>query len=147
MSSKDPTESTDKTIDPTPAQWHRNAFAPFKKEILTLVIYPKVVEVIHQGHIKSKSDLLIKFKETYDSHVSMTTFDDWLSDLGITFERVTKVNLPSGMTAPIQRQSELVDDDDDPIVRDVMSNLSPPPSPALPHGIIGGHMGTPYANQ
>jgi hypothetical protein len=27
-----------------------------------------------------------------------------LSELGITFERVTKVNLPMGMTKPVKRQ-------------------------------------------
>lgn len=90
--------------DPKPQSWHRNPFAPFKQEILSLVIMPKIMFLLEAGEVKSKGDLLMRFKETYESGVSMTTFDEWLSELGITFERVTKVNLPMGMTKPVKRQ-------------------------------------------
>tara|TARA_Y100001938_G_C8060236_1_gene416792 strand:- start:913 stop:1293 length:381 start_codon:yes stop_codon:yes gene_type:complete len=90
--------------EPKPQSWHRNPFAPFKQEILSTVILPKIMFLLEAGEIKSKGDLLMRFKETYESGVSMTTFDEWLSDLGITFERVTKVNLPMGMTKPVKRQ-------------------------------------------
>ena len=94
--------------EPKPQSWHRNPFAPFKQEILSTVILPKIMFLLEAGETKSKGDLLMRFKETYESGVSMTTFDEWLSDLGITFERVTKVNLPMGMTKPVKRQKMVV---------------------------------------
>lgn len=90
--------------EPKPQSWHRNPFAPFKQEILSTVILPKIVFLLEASEVKSKGDLLSRFKDTYESGVSMTTFDEWLSELGITFERVTKVNLPMGMTKPVKRQ-------------------------------------------
>lgn len=90
--------------EPKPQSWHRNPFAPFKQEILSTVILPKIVFLLEASEVKSKGDLLSRFKDTYESGVSMTTFDEWLSELGITFERVTKVNLPVGMTKPVKRQ-------------------------------------------
>ena len=90
--------------EPKPQSWHRNPFAPFKQEILSTIILPKIVFLLEASEVKSKGDLLSRFKDTYESGVSMTTFDEWLSELGITFERVTKVNLPMGMTKPVKRQ-------------------------------------------
>ncbi len=114
----------------TPAKqvWSRNPFAPFRLEILQLVIYPKILELVEMDDVKSKTDLLLRFKETHNSGVSMTTFDEWLSDLGITFERVTKVNLPEGMRKPvikqrvIRAQQETVDSND--IEDEVFKELS-----------------------
>tara|TARA_R100001463_G_scaffold39011_3_gene83716 strand:- start:2571 stop:2948 length:378 start_codon:yes stop_codon:yes gene_type:complete len=97
-------EESEETKAPPKHSWSRNPFAPFRIEILQLVIYPKILELVEREDVKSKTDLLIRFKEAHNSGVSMTTFDEWLSDLGITFERVTKVNLPEGMKKPVIKQ-------------------------------------------
>ena len=87
--------------------WHRNPFGPFKDEILSQIILPKILNLLDDGTVSSKTDLLSKFKETHNATISMTTFDEWLSSLGIKFERVTQVKLPKGMTRPIERQEEM----------------------------------------
>ena len=87
--------------------WHRNPFGPFKDEILSQIILPKILNLLDDGTVSSKTDLLSKFKETHNATISMTTFDEWLSSLGIKFDRVTQVKLPKGMTRPIERQEEM----------------------------------------
>lgn len=128
------------TEETKPQSWHRNPFAPFKQEILSSVILPKIVFLLESSEVKSKGELLARFKETYESGVSMTTFDEWLSDLGITFERVTKVNLPMGMTKPVKRQKMILTEkqetveEEDEIVKEMMSELQSPPT--HPGGIV-----------
>ena len=128
--------------DPKPASWHRNPFAPFKQEILEKIIAPKIVEIINLGATKSKADLLMKFKDAHQSGISMTTFDEWLSELGITFERVTKVNLPAGMTEPVKRQKMILNPqskneiDNDPVVNEIVQELEGNSQNAFRSGIV-----------
>ena len=86
-----------------PTTWHRNPFDCFKDEILKVVILPKILMLLEGDTIDSKLELLKKFKDTYNSTVSMTTFEGWLVALGITFKRVTQIKLPEGMSKPIER--------------------------------------------
>ena len=86
-----------------PTTWHRNPFDCFKDEILKVVILPKILMLLEGETIDSKLELLKKFKDTYNSKVSMTTFEGWLVALGITFMRVTQIKLPEGMSKPIER--------------------------------------------
>jgi hypothetical protein len=99
----------------------KHPFTSFCAEILEKIIAPKIMEVVSAEPATSRSDLLRKFNQRYNSQVSTTTFTDWCDQLDVRFETVVKVSIPGYRAAaklPISnvRQQEI--EDDSPVIFD-----------------------------
>ena len=72
-----------------------NPLLKFKTEILTVVIYPKIHEILlyEKGNI-SYNLLWKKFREANDCTVSLREFKEWCEELGLYQEQVIKWHVP-----------------------------------------------------
>ena len=70
-----------------------NPLLKFKNEILDLVVYPKLVKILHdQGNI-SVEKLHKNFREKHKCTVSIREFKEWCNDMHLKCETVTAWNL------------------------------------------------------
>ena len=99
----------------------KHPFTSFYSEILEKIIAPKIMEVVSVDPATSRTDLLRKFNQTYNSQVSTTTFTDWCDHLNVTFETMVKVSIPGYRATPATRQPTIPQkeiEDDMPVVFD-----------------------------
>ena len=99
----------------------KHPFTCFYTEILDKIIAPKIMEVVSIEPATSRSDLLRKFNQRYNSQVSTTTFTDWCDQLDVRFETVVKVSIPGYRATPATRQPTIPEqeiEDDSPVVFD-----------------------------
>ena len=108
----------------------KHPFTCFYTEILEKIIAPKIMNVVSLEPASSRSDLLRKFNQRYNSQVSTTTFADWCDQLDVRFETVVNVSIPGYRATMATRQPTIPEkeiEDDKPVVfdepiRDISSN-------------------------
>ncbi len=99
----------------------KHPFTSFCAEILEKIIAPKIMEVVSAEPATSRSDLLRKFNQRYNSQVSTTTFTDWCDQLDVRYETVIKVSIPGYRATMATRQPTIPEkeiEDDSPVVFD-----------------------------
>lgn len=99
----------------------KHPFTCFYTEILEKIIAPKIMNVVSLEPASSRSDLLRKFNQRYNSQVSTTTFADWCDQLDVTFETVVNVSIPGYRATMATRQPTIPQkeiEDDTPVVFD-----------------------------
>ena len=99
----------------------KHPFTCFYTEILEKIIAPKIMNVVSLEPASSRSDLLRKFNQRYNSQVSTTTFADWCDQLDVRFETVVNVSIPGYRATMATRQPTIPQkeiEDDKPVVFD-----------------------------
>ena len=99
----------------------KHPFTCFYTEILEKIIAPKIMNVVSLEPASSRSDLLRKFNQRYNSQVSTTTFADWCDQLDVRFETVVNVSIPGYRATMATRQPTIPEkeiEDDSPVVFD-----------------------------
>jgi len=99
----------------------KHPFTCFYTEILEKIIAPKIMNVVSLEPASSRSDLLRKFNQRYNSQVSTTTFADWCDQLDVRFETVVNVSIPGYRATMATRQPTIPEkeiEDDTPVVFD-----------------------------
>ena len=99
----------------------KHPFTCFYTEILEKIIAPKIMNVVSLEPASSRSDLLRKFNQRYNSQVSTTTFADWCDQLDVRFETVVNVSIPGYRATMATRQPTIPQkeiEDDTPVVFD-----------------------------
>lgn len=78
---------------PTTREAMKNQFKQFTDEILQKIVKPRLQTIYskYREQIHSRVDMLELFNKEFDSHVSMTTLQDWLDALGVKFIRTVKI--------------------------------------------------------
>jgi hypothetical protein len=99
----------------------KHPFTCFYTEILEKIIAPKIMNVVSLEPASSRSDLLRKFNQRYNSQVSTTTFADWCDQLDVRFETVVNVSIPGYRATMATRQPTIPQkeiEDNTPVVFD-----------------------------
>ncbi len=89
-------ESTPSSPSPSPKRRKKKAapksitrlskYGDFEDEIVSLIVKPRIDHLLKQG-VTSVNDLTQKFREAFDSGVSIETMKEWLTQLGYRLEK------------------------------------------------------------
>lgn len=98
-STPNPTPKTRKKKSQKAPITRLSKYGDFEDEIVTLIVKPRIDHLLKQG-VTSVNDLTQKFREAFDSGVSIETMKEWLAHLGYQLEKPKVTLVVQGPASP-----------------------------------------------